>query len=379
MKQIILNDLKRLAKTEAGTCVSAYMPTVKSGSETEQNKIRYKNLLRKVGSGLMEAGFSMAEKKNMIEKAWELHSNNWFWEHQEEGIVLFITPDSFEYFSTPFSIEEEVVINNRFYLRPLFVLNQLQGDFFVLALSMDEAVLYKGDSQGLVKHEVKNAPSGIQDIVQYDQADRQLQHHGSDGNGRPMFHGQEADDTFQHKQLIEYVRQLANAFDPEMKKMDYPLVLCGLEEIIALYRKESGYAHITRDEIRKHPRNVGKDELFMLAREILAEEFSIPVKNALHRFKAQARSGAAADILAEIIPASLDHRVETLIIPREKKLWGRYDHRTQVLDPHQTQKPGDCDLYDMAARHTLLNGGNVYVLPENEIPSTNSALALLRY
>ena len=49
------DELKTLMERQEGLCVSIFMPTHRKGTETQQNQIRYKNLLRKAEEQLIQS------------------------------------------------------------------------------------------------------------------------------------------------------------------------------------------------------------------------------------------------------------------------------------------------------------------------------------
>ncbi len=46
---------------------------------------------------------------------------------------------------------------------------------------------------------------------------------------------------------------------------------------------------------------------------------------------------------------------------------------------HSEPQPGDEDLMDLAALHTLLNGGTVYAVMPEQVPGDTAVAAILRY
>jgi hypothetical protein len=83
--------------------------------------------------------------------------------------------------------------------------------------------------------------------------------------------------------------------------------------------------------------------------------------------------------LREIIPAAVFSRVETLFVPIGEHQWGRYDRDANTVILHDKQESGDADLYDLAAVHTYLNGGNVQALRTENMPVDEGLAATFRF
>jgi len=49
------------------------------------------------------------------------------------------------------------------------------------------------------------------------------------------------------------------------------------------------------------------------------------------------------------------------------------------LHHHQESKPGEDDLIDFAAVHTLMNDGQVYAVEADAVPGGGSVAAVFRY
>ena len=58
---------------------------------------------------------------------------------------------------------------------------------------------------------------------------------------------------------------------------------------------------------------------------------------------------------------------------------GTFDPQTQNVTLHNERQPGDQDLLDLAAVHTFLNHGAVYVIPPEEMPADKRVAAIFRY
>ncbi|MBD0293422.1 MAG: hypothetical protein ICV70_07610 [Jiangellaceae bacterium] len=71
--------------------------------------------------------------------------------------------------------------------------------------------------------------------------------------------------------------------------------------------------------------------------------------------------------------------METLFVPVGEQRWGTVDTQTLDVVVHSDREPGDEDLLDRAAMHTLLSSGTVFAVPEEEVPGPGPAAALLRY
>ena len=72
-------------------------------------------------------------------------------------------------------------------------------------------------------------------------------------------------------------------------------------------------------------------------------------------------------------------RVSHLFALKGEHLWGRFDEINNQLTVHATQESEDECLVDKTAIRTLLNGGEVFILPEGQMPGGSKLAAVMRY
>ena len=67
---------------------------------------------------------------------------------------------------------------------------------------------------------------------------------------------------------------------------------------------------------------------------------------------------------------------------RGVRLWGAYDSNARAArlqENQDTQRKGNEDLLDLAAILTFQNGGQVYAVPQQEVPGGQAMAAIFRY
>jgi len=81
-------------------------------------------------------------------------------------------------------------------------------------------------------------------------------------------------------------------------------------------------------------------------------------------------------ILGTVVPYGT---VETLFVPVGEQVWGIFDPTANAVQIHAQPRAGDEDLLDLAALHTLTNGGTVYAVEPGSVPEDQSIAAIFRY
>ena len=128
-------DVDRLIDESHGHCVSIYVPTHRSNSDKNLNKIRFKNQVNEAQRQLSELGLREKELQKLLAPTQELLMNDYFWLHQADSLAVFLNEDAFHYYRLPIQTEEFTDVNNRFYVKPLIPLLSEDGTFFLLHLT----------------------------------------------------------------------------------------------------------------------------------------------------------------------------------------------------------------------------------------------------
>ena len=398
------DDLKRLSEERAGWHVSIFMPTHRAGPETQQDPIRLKNLLDEAGERLTASdrgrdGLRAPAARALLEPASRLIEDGLFWQRQSDGLAIFVSSEIARmdryYYRLPFDFEEMVVVADRFHIKPLLPLLSGDGRFYVLALSQQEIRLLQGTRYTVGEVDLEKAPTSLAEALRFDDPERRLQFHtasgpsGGKGERPAMFYGQGAPSQDKKGDILRYFQKLdtgvqellAGEQGPSKQgpSKQGPLVLAGVDYLLPLYREASTYPHLIEEGIEGHPDDLSAKELHRQAWAIVQPRFLEERQVAAERFRQLADTNSASDTLAEIVPAAYYGRVQTLFVALDVQQWGAFDPATNEVRLHQAPEVGDQDLLDLAAVHTFLNGGSVYAVAAEQVPSGGSLAALFRY
>lgn len=132
----ILNehDLLQVAG-QPGTRISIFLPTHRSGPQTERNRIRLKNQLKHAHHALRADGMPTAQIETLLEPGHRIPNLVGLWDQPSDGLAVFLRPDGPRHLGVPLRLPELVTVGDRFVVRPLLSLLSTGGHFYVLALS----------------------------------------------------------------------------------------------------------------------------------------------------------------------------------------------------------------------------------------------------
>ena len=388
MSLLSRTELEILATTSEGWHVSVYMPTHRAGQDTQQDPIRLKNLLAEAENELLAAGVRRPEAEEILAPAQELEHDSLFWREQSDGLALFLSEDgTFVYYRVPHAFQELVAVSDHLMLKPLMPLLTGDGRFYVLALAKGGSQLYHGTRDSLSPADLHDAPESIKDLLRFEDPEKHLGFHTKvrapdSGGARPAaFHGHGANEQDDTELMLRYFRQVDEAVVDLLQDEEAPLVLVAPENWQGLYREATEYRHLLEEGISKNPKALSESEIHQLAWEIVGPRFEREQAEAASLFKQLAGNDddQAAEDPEEIIGAAQVGRVATLFVRQGFQRWGTLDPETLAVTFHPKPEPGDQDLVNVAAIQTLLNGGTVYVVKPDQVPSGSDMAALLRY
>jgi hypothetical protein len=381
MNLLTRDDLKVLLKRPKGLCVSIYIPTYRTGKATQQNLIRFKNLLKESEHYLQAAGLHASEVQELFEPGQKLLQDEFFWSSQSDGLAVFISSDTFQHYRIPFGFEELLVVTDRFHIKPLLPLFSQEGRFYILAVSQNAVRLLQGTHYGVSEVALENLPKSLAEALKYDTFKKQLQFYTgtprASGKQGAIFYGAGIEDNKEH--IHQYFQQINKGLHDLLKEERAPLVFAGVEYLFPIYKQANTYPHLIDKEIPGNPDLLSAKELHDKVWAIVQPIFLKSQNDAVIQYKNLAGTDRASDDIKLIIPAAYQGRVELLFVSLDIQQWGKFDSSQNKVHLHPKAEPDDEDLSDLAAIHTLLNQGAVYAVKPEKIPNNLPIAAVFRY
>ena len=383
MMLIAKDDLQKLMQVRDQDCISIFMPTHPETSQAEQDQIRYKNLIRQAEKDIKETGMAPKSMNPVIEQGRRLLQEASFWRYAADGLAVFMSEELFLPYRLPLKFEELLVTATRFHIKPLLPLFSSDGRFYILALSQKEIRMFQCTHYSAVELDLPELAGGIQNVLKYDETGKELQFHtgitASEGRRSAMFHGHGAgmDDT--KDEIIQYFRQVDKVAWKFLQNETAPLVLAGVDYLLPLYRSACNYGNLVDGGIQGSPEGLTAKALHARGWEAVQPYFTEKQEEASARLQQYAGTGLASGDLREIVPATLQGRVDTLFVATGKQSWGSFDPVENQVRLEAEATAGSEDLLNVVAVETLMRGGRVYAVHPAQVPLTGSAAALFRF
>jgi len=313
------DDLRDLMARSAPHCVSLFLPTHRSGRETGQDPLRLKNLLGRAEEELRALGLRGPDAGALLGPGRALLQDQAFWQQRQEGLALFFAPGWWRALSTPVVLGESLMVSGRFHVRPLLPALWPDLRFHVLALSRSGARLLTATRFTVAETELHDLPAGMDAL------------------------------------------------------------LAAVEHFLPLYREVSAVATVIDAAVPGSPEELADAELHERAWALVAPLAERQTEERLARYAEHAAKGGAAHSIQGVLSGAQAARVETLFVPSDHAVWGRFDAAGGRARIHASRRRGDEDLLDRAVVETLRTGGTVVPLAQERLPGGGPLAAIMRY
>lgn len=381
MDKFTKDDLKDLFEINQWPSISVYMPTQRA-ADTQQNSIRFKTLIQKSENTLSDYQYKDAAK--LLAPAKRLFNDIAFWNQRSDGLAMFLSPDFFKIYLLPHIFDELLVITRRFHLKPIIPVLSSNAHFYVLAVSQNRVRLLRCTLDSVEELESEAMPSSVHEFQNYDSDKKQLQFHtrireGGSGNRPAMFHGQGTGIDETKDNLFRFFKEIDKGLQNQLKDETAPLVFAGVDHLFSLFKSKNSYQNLIDEAITGNPDELKPEELKNKAWKIVAPFFRHEEQEAANRYTNLRHTNSASWELNEIISSAYYGRVECLFVAKGVHSWGRFDPENNKVIVHVEKEPEDEDLLDLAAVHTIANGGQVFAVKPSEVPDKGPAAAVFRY
>ncbi len=362
--------IKALTEHCAFPAVSVYMTPAPPGEDSKSSQIVLKNLLRDVDQGL--GALDARRKQEILRPLTAVAEGTTTFPRDKRGRAWFCGPGIFKYFTGPAPFESLAVVGHRFHLKPLVPFFAEEPTFYLLALSQADVQLFEGTRFSLTPVPLDaDVPTTMESPYDPEQS---LQYHSSKASGaQPIYHGHGGGKDDTKPKILQFFSQVSKGVRKQISSRA-PLVLAGVEFLLPLYRQAAQDVCIVDREIVGHPSSRNLDalhkEALRCAKPVLFAEREL----ALGRFKEQQSQNLGTTRIDEIVPAAVEGRVDTLFVSPGARCWGRYDPTRRSIRLDKAHTAENEDLYDLAAVQTHLNGGKVWVVPQEELGADVAAL-----
>lgn len=356
--------------------VSIYFPTTRIATGQKDNEIRFKNALKKVETQLKE-NYPGDDGEKILHGLQEMTGDKAFWNEQYDGLAILASKDELVVYKLQRDVKEYVEVSDTFYIVPLLNAYQTDDSFQILVLTQNAFTLYEGNRYAIREVKLpKDEQKSLKDVVGefYEESHRNQKSMNSGGRARFGTGGSASDeDQVDVEKYFRWVDRYIT--ENHSKRTEVPLILATLPENFTQFQEISHNDYLIEDGIKKDAQFMTIKELRHLAWEVLEPKHMKTLQELKERYELSKSRELASNDLSEIAMATLESRVDILLINLDETIPGKIDPGTAKIQ--KESKYGDI-LNDLALM-ALKQNAKVYVVPEKELEIEKEANAIYRY
>lgn len=363
-------------------CISIYIPTHRAGNEVlqKQDKLVLKNQIKEVTRKLEAHGLTSLEIENRLDPIKKMFIDTEFWRHQSEGLAIFLAKDVFEIFLLPIHFDVFNFVGEEFYLKSLLPIFSGDGNFYLLALDLENINLYECSRYIINKLDTKDIlPSQMEEVVGFEYEQKNLQVR-SQQKGQGTYHDAGSANEERKNEIKRFFKAINKGLVKSLNRQNIPLLVASQEYLFPIYKEVNTYRQLISKPIKCNPSSLNVFALQELAWEAVKPIFDKEKFNKIAQFKANQDTDKTSSLLKDILQGALSGKVDTLFCEESEDFSGIFDPEKNKVILYDSEHSPDFSLMNLAAVQTFFNGGKVYILENEEMPNPYAKInALFRY
>ncbi|NJM05385.1 hypothetical protein HC891_02885 [Candidatus Gracilibacteria bacterium] len=358
-------DLQHLQAIESYPSLTIILPTHRTSPDNQQDPIRLKNLVKEAQDRLLSE-FSQRDIAALQKNLDDLVERVDF-EHNLDGLVLFVNADMARMYTVPFDLPERVVIDHTFATRDLvYALNRTQH-YWVLLLSEQPTRLFEAVRADLVE---------VNDGTPFPMVNKRPGGESRLPGGIGVNASQVRDD---HERI--FFQQVDQAFAEFYAADPQPVAVLSEVRTLASFdavtrHNEAIIARVGGNYDHETPHEIGK-----IVWPTMSEAFAELRKRSFESLDAALSSKRSASGIVECWRMGQEGRIDLLLVAENYEQPAVLDETGFVLTP--VDELGGVDVHDDAVDElieiVLSKGGRIRFTDPGTLDDHSNIAAVLRY
>ncbi len=381
MKTFNRLKFEQLSEVTSDYALSIYVPTEEGGDNRNKSMIKLKNHLQEAEKELETMGLKPREIQDFLQPISRMLEDSTLFRNLDKSLAVFRCKSTFEYYTLPIEVEEFSVISPIFHLLPLLQIFNKKDSFYIFTLSQNKNRLFEATQQEITEIDTgEDFPSSIKDLLGKDTVSQNvnIRSVGSRGRDGEVYSFGKGEVDIEDKEWRLYLEDINRALTNIIGLDGEPLVIATVESTFGHFKEYSSYKNIYPEYLSGNYEEETPQVIHERAKELLQpyfDEAKVDKKEAL----IDGNIPQVSDLKETIIAAD-GGRISTLFVSKGEHVWGTYTPEKAEVERHDTKKPMDVCLLDMAARKTFLKGGKVFLVEQENLPNKDTKLnAALRF
>ena len=364
-----------------GPFISIYQNTHKNPTASNHDILAFKNYLKTIEQTLKK-DYDDTTMNALLDPLRKLQDNKTFWHGNRDAIAIFVSRSSNVVMRLNKPVKERVIIADSLHTKPLIRHFQTHSTFDVLTLNRDYFKLYTCTQDEC--HEVAFEEDTLiskKDVLGTLDDEKYLSHASYGGaSNHAMYHGHEDTKEIVKKDTERYFRYVdAFIYDTYSKPTERPLILWTLPEHQSVFRKVSKSKYLIKEGVKLSDKGLTEEKIREKAWEIVEPYYQEDIKTMLDKYYQAQAKDMTSNELNTIAKKAVQGNIAVMFISADQSIPGKFNptEGTVTLDASSEIKAED--VLDDLAEYTLQQGGSVYILDEEDMPTKGGISVIYRY
>lgn len=362
--------------------ITLTMPLHVTDVSSEKDTVQLRNLLDEASNNLKQSDvFDRDETLTLIDQVEDTRKYEDELVDSDDGLVLYITTDNAYYYHVDVAPVNEVMYDHRANVLPLIKNYQYVRNYHVLLLNQEGIRLLEKSGGQLFEIDLKENDedvSATQDAALGAGSTNTQRDFGSKNiseAGTGDFNSEHNDSIFEKQYDLKHYFNTVDRYVERnySNKTGFPLILFGVKENQTIFREGSANNYLLAESIEESASQLHDDQIEEKIKEKEQEIIQKQQDNLINRFTETTPEYRIDDIPQDLALSAMQGQIEELIIEEGHAPTGSIDENGAYQDNDRTNY-----LYQLVDL-VLNTDGNVYVLPEDQMPEGVKISARLRY
>lgn len=389
------DEFKELLKVRKGPAVSIYVKANRQDNKGKNNQLAFRDQVSRAKK-LLEERYPGEEFQSVAETMDQWLGDESFWGSLSKGVAAFFSPEVERVYRLDTEVDNEAVVSDTFYTRPMLRSMLEPQRYWVLVLDQKNTKLFEASEDRIEEVSLAGIPTSMEDALQFDfpshpSAESRNREGGAPNPGgapagvsgsTPAFQGQGNERDLEPRYFRQYSQIIDEGLRDLLGEVSGPLILAAPGRLYGHFRQESKLSNLAEEGLQESlvhlkPAKVHK-KTWPLAKKAAAKR----IDEVLELWEREYGRGKAETDLQQIAKRTVMSQVRILFIEEGRRIWGSVDRNEGTVEVDRENgrghDSGEADILDELAEFVIEMGGEVYELPKARMPTDSGAGAILR-
>ena len=373
-EKLLSQDLVALQQEKGNTCISIIIPTHRRNPERRLDRKEIEKVIARAVEALGERE-PEASRKILLESLDQLAQTIDF-NHQTEGIGLYVSSHIKILIHFPFPVEEKLIIGDHFELRDLLYKVNLSKPYLVLQISEKDSHLYEGSVDELLEVRDAHFPAVYNDQYEYNPASQ-----SSTMAGYAHVKSNEKD-----KSVMEEIRfkQFFHQIDKKLNEYlqgDKGIVLLGAEKELSWFENQTRHANRIFHKIAGNYNHLNHKEIADLVWPHVRKHLLEEQAQSIREFQEKVGQKHAISGIQEVWKASREGNASKLLVEKDFHKPGFVEADTEhlFLQPPRVAHQATPDAVEDIIEMVLKKKGQVLFMENDGLKDFQHIALITRY